>query len=94
VFEAGRIVERGSFAELLARGGAFAHLVATQLDPLQAAPPALATSVKAYHATALAMPVNKAMPPNARNSLALMPRAALPSCLRAAGTDLAVRASS
>ena len=37
VFEAGRIVERGSFAELLARGGTFAHLVATQLGPLQAA---------------------------------------------------------
>ena len=36
VFEAGRIVERGSFSELLSRGGTFAHLVATQLDPLQA----------------------------------------------------------
>jgi ATP-binding cassette subfamily B protein len=32
VFSAGRIIERGSFAELLARGGAFAELVATQLD--------------------------------------------------------------
>jgi glucan exporter ATP-binding protein len=39
VFEAGRIVERGSFAELLARGGTFAHLVATQLGPLQAGQP-------------------------------------------------------
>jgi ATP-binding cassette subfamily B protein len=35
VFEAGRIVERGSFSELLARGGTFAHLVATQLGPLK-----------------------------------------------------------
>jgi ATP-binding cassette subfamily B protein len=43
VFEAGRIVERGSYAELLARGGTFAHLVATQLGPLQALPPALAS---------------------------------------------------
>jgi hypothetical protein len=54
----------------------------------------LSTSVKAYHATALAMPVNGAMPANASNSLPLMPRAALPSCQRAAGTDLEVRASS
>ena len=45
----------------------------------------LSMSVKAYHATALAPPVNMAMPPNARNSLALMPRAALPSCLRRRG---------
>jgi ATP-binding cassette, subfamily B, beta-glucan exporter len=44
VFEAGRIVERGSFAELLARGGTFAHLVATQLGPLQAGQPAQATA--------------------------------------------------
>jgi len=43
VFEAGRIVERGSYAELLARGGSFAHLVATQLGPLQAQVPALAS---------------------------------------------------
>jgi ATP-binding cassette subfamily B protein len=43
VFEAGRIVERGSFAELLAKGGGFAHLVATQLGPLQAGQPALAS---------------------------------------------------
>ncbi len=45
VFEAGRIVERGSFAELLARGGTFAHLVATQLGPLQAAQPAQAAAL-------------------------------------------------
>jgi ATP-binding cassette subfamily B protein len=38
VFEAGRIVERGSFAELLARGGTFAQLVATQLGPLRVEP--------------------------------------------------------
>jgi ATP-binding cassette, subfamily B, beta-glucan exporter len=43
VFEAGRIVERGSFSELLARGGTFAHLVATQLGPLQAQQTALAS---------------------------------------------------
>ena len=43
VFDAGRIVERGSYLELLARGGTFAHLVATQLGPLQAEPPALAS---------------------------------------------------
>jgi ABC-type multidrug transport system fused ATPase/permease subunit len=43
VFEAGRIVERGSYFELLARGGTFAHLVATQLGPLQAERPALAS---------------------------------------------------
>ena len=36
VFEAGRIVERGSYGELLARGGTFAQLVATQLGPLDA----------------------------------------------------------
>ena len=40
VFEAGRIVERGSFAELLARGGTFAHLVATQLGRAGRAPAA------------------------------------------------------
>jgi glucan exporter ATP-binding protein len=33
VFDQGRIVERGSFAELLARKGRFAELVATQLAP-------------------------------------------------------------
>ena len=33
VFEAGRIVERGSFEELLAQNGRFAELVATQLAP-------------------------------------------------------------
>jgi ATP-binding cassette, subfamily B, beta-glucan exporter len=33
VFEGGRIAERGSFDELLARGGRFADLVATQLAP-------------------------------------------------------------
>ena len=38
VFEAGRIVERGSFDSLLARGGVFAELVRTQL----AAAPVLA----------------------------------------------------
>ena len=43
VFEAGRIVERGSFSELLARGGTFAHLVATQLGPLQAQQTGLAS---------------------------------------------------
>jgi ATP-binding cassette, subfamily B, beta-glucan exporter len=43
VFEAGRIVERGSFSQLLARGGTFAHLVATQLGPLQAQQTALAS---------------------------------------------------
>jgi ABC-type multidrug transport system fused ATPase/permease subunit len=37
VFEAGRIVERGGFDELLARGGRFAELVATQLAPAPAA---------------------------------------------------------
>jgi ATP-binding cassette subfamily B protein len=31
VFAEGRIVERGSYDELVARGGAFAQLVATQL---------------------------------------------------------------
>jgi ATP-binding cassette subfamily B protein len=31
VFRQGRIVERGSFAELVAAGGSFAELVATQL---------------------------------------------------------------
>jgi ATP-binding cassette subfamily B protein len=39
VFAGGRIVERGSFAELLARGGPFSELVATQLT---GAGPALA----------------------------------------------------
>jgi ATP-binding cassette, subfamily B, beta-glucan exporter len=43
VFEHGRIVERGSFAGLLAQGGVFAHLVATQLGPLQPEQPALAS---------------------------------------------------
>jgi ATP-binding cassette, subfamily B, beta-glucan exporter len=43
VFEAGRIVERGGFFELLAQGGVFAHLVATQLGPLQVQQPALAS---------------------------------------------------
>ena len=38
VFDNGQIVERGSFAELLARRGRFAELVETQLAP---APPAL-----------------------------------------------------
>ena len=37
----------------------------------------LSMSVKAYHATPLAPTVNMAIPANARNSLALMPRAAL-----------------
>ena len=45
VFEAGRIVERGSFAELLARSGTFAHLVATQLGSLRAGQPAQATAL-------------------------------------------------
>ncbi len=39
VFEAGRIVERGTFQALLARGGRFAELVQTQLAP---APQAMA----------------------------------------------------
>ncbi|HEX6113809.1 MAG TPA: glucan ABC transporter ATP-binding protein/ permease [Geminicoccaceae bacterium] len=43
VFEGGRIVERGGFSELLARGGIFAHLVATPLGPQQAEPAALAS---------------------------------------------------
>ena len=43
VFGAGRIVERGSFAELLARGGTFAYLVATQLGPLHTHETALAS---------------------------------------------------
>jgi ATP-binding cassette, subfamily B, beta-glucan exporter len=33
VFDAGRIVERGTFSSLLARGGPFARLVETQLAP-------------------------------------------------------------
>ena len=37
VFDGGRIVERGRFAELVARGGKFAELVATQLAPQPAA---------------------------------------------------------
>jgi ATP-binding cassette subfamily B protein len=43
VFEDGRIVERGSFSGLLDQGGAFAHLVATQLGPLQVQQTALAS---------------------------------------------------
>jgi ABC-type multidrug transport system fused ATPase/permease subunit len=43
VFENGRIVERGGFADLLAQGGVFAHLLATQLGPLQAQQTALAS---------------------------------------------------
>jgi ATP-binding cassette, subfamily B, beta-glucan exporter len=43
VFEAGRIMERGSYLELLARGGIFARLVATQLGPFRAEQPALAS---------------------------------------------------
>ena len=37
VFNNGRVVERGSFAELLARRGCFADLVATQLAPAEQA---------------------------------------------------------
>jgi ATP-binding cassette, subfamily B, beta-glucan exporter len=37
VFDHGSVVERGSFAELLARRGCFAELVATQLAPQEAA---------------------------------------------------------
>jgi ATP-binding cassette, subfamily B, beta-glucan exporter len=33
VFDQGQVVERGSFAELIARNGQFAELVATQLAP-------------------------------------------------------------
>jgi ATP-binding cassette, subfamily B, beta-glucan exporter len=43
VFENGRIVERGSFPGLLTQGGTFAHLVATQLGPLQTQQMALAS---------------------------------------------------
>jgi ABC-type multidrug transport system fused ATPase/permease subunit len=43
VFDHGRIVERGRFSELLARGGTFARLVATQLSPRQADVPSLAS---------------------------------------------------
>jgi ATP-binding cassette, subfamily B, beta-glucan exporter len=43
VFDAGRIVERGSYAELLGQGGAFAQLVASQLGTFQVQPPALAS---------------------------------------------------
>jgi len=35
VFENGRIVERGSFAELVAKGGIFSELVSTQLAPAE-----------------------------------------------------------
>ena len=38
VFDGGRIVERGSFDALLAQGGRFAELVATQLAPAAAVP--------------------------------------------------------
>ena len=51
------------------------------------------TSVKAYHATALAPQVNMAILPNARNSLALMPNRALPSRLRTAAANFEVPAS-
>ena len=37
MFDSGRIVEQGSFGELLARGGQFANLVSTQLTPALAA---------------------------------------------------------
>ena len=50
-------------------------------------------SVKAYHATALAPQVNMAIPLNARNSLALMPKGALPSRLRPVAADFEVSAS-
>jgi ATP-binding cassette, subfamily B, beta-glucan exporter len=43
VFDAGRIVERGSFSELLAGRGTFAHLVATQLGPREVDAPSLAS---------------------------------------------------
>jgi len=33
VFEHGRIVERGGYRELIAKGGRFAELVAAQLEP-------------------------------------------------------------
>ena len=51
------------------------------------------TSVKAYHATALAPQVNMAIPLNARNSLALMPYGALPSRLRPVVADFEASAS-
>jgi ABC-type multidrug transport system fused ATPase/permease subunit len=37
VFNDGRVVERGGFAELLARRGCFVELVATQLAPAEPA---------------------------------------------------------
>ncbi len=40
VFDAGRIVERGNFNSLLARGGVFAELVRTQLAAAPALVPA------------------------------------------------------
>jgi len=40
VFEQGRIAERGTFEELLARRGLFAELVQTQLAAAPEAPPA------------------------------------------------------
>ena len=43
VFDSGRIVERGGFSELLAQGGTFAHLVATQVRPYEDQAPALAS---------------------------------------------------
>jgi hypothetical protein len=45
----------------------------------------LSMSVNAYHATALAPMVNRAMPPNARNSLALMPKGRLAVMLATRG---------
>ena len=42
VFEGGKIVERGSFDELVAKGGRFATLVATQLSAAPSATPARA----------------------------------------------------
>jgi ATP-binding cassette, subfamily B, beta-glucan exporter len=47
VFDKGRIVERGGYRELIARGGRFAELVAAQLEPAPPAGPGVALAVGA-----------------------------------------------